>query len=136
MYWAEFLKLEHAKPIAYYDHPFFGRWPAITQNQFGKGTLTYEGTFLSDALQHKMVTDVLNDAHLLDTNRQLPDKVREKSGVNGEGKTIHYFLNYSSDPQTFTYSQRPGVDLLTGKKISSSQSINLAPWDLIIAEEN
>ena len=45
MYWAEFLMPEHAKPIAYYDHPFFGRWPAITRNQFGSGTLTYEGTW-------------------------------------------------------------------------------------------
>ena len=42
---------EHAKAIAYYDHPFFGKWPAITENQFGSGTLLYEGTYLSDALQ-------------------------------------------------------------------------------------
>jgi beta-galactosidase len=25
--WAEFLQLETAKPLAVYDHPFFGRWP-------------------------------------------------------------------------------------------------------------
>jgi hypothetical protein len=36
---------EHAKPIAYYDHPFFGKWPAITENEFGSGTLLYEGYF-------------------------------------------------------------------------------------------
>ncbi len=34
-YWAEFLMPEHAKALAYYDHPFFGKWPAITENQFG-----------------------------------------------------------------------------------------------------
>jgi beta-galactosidase len=38
-YWAEFLIPEHAKPLAWYDHPFFGKWPAITENQFGTGTL-------------------------------------------------------------------------------------------------
>jgi len=43
-YWAEFLMPEHAKALAYYDHPFFGKWPAITENQFGSGTLLYEGT--------------------------------------------------------------------------------------------
>ena len=134
MYWAEFLKLEHAKPLAFYDHPFFGRWPAITRNEFGKGTLTYEGTFLSDGLQQKMVLDVLKDANLLDTAQALPPKVREKSGVNGAGKTLHYFLNYSSDHQTFTYNQKAGTDLLTGKKISPSQSVDLAPWDLVIVE--
>ena len=50
-YWAEFLMPEHAKVIASYDHPFFGKWPAITENEFGAGTLLYEGTYLSDALQ-------------------------------------------------------------------------------------
>jgi len=136
MYWAEFLKLEHAKPLAYYDHPFFGKWPAITRNEFGKGTLTYEGTFLSDGLQEKIVLDVLKDASLFDTKQQLPPKVREKSGVNGAGKTLHYFLNYSSDHQTFTYNQKAGVDLLTGKKISPSQLVDLAPWNLVIVEVN
>ena len=42
--WAEFLMPDTAKPLAYYDHPFFGKYPAITRNAFGKGTLTYEGT--------------------------------------------------------------------------------------------
>ena len=48
MYWAEFLMPEHAKALAYYDHPFFGRWPAITENQYGSGSLLYEGTYLSN----------------------------------------------------------------------------------------
>jgi beta-galactosidase len=39
--WAEFLQLETATPLALYDHPFFGRWPAVTSNRFGSGTLTY-----------------------------------------------------------------------------------------------
>ena len=50
-HWAEFLMPEHAKALAYYDHPFFGKWPAITENNFGSGTLLYEGTYLSDTLQ-------------------------------------------------------------------------------------
>src|SRR5581483_4526485 len=44
-YWAEFLMPEHAKAVAMYDHPFFGKWPAITENEYGKGTLLYEGTY-------------------------------------------------------------------------------------------
>jgi beta-galactosidase len=38
--WAEFILPETAKGLAYYDHPFFGKYPAITRNAFGKGTLT------------------------------------------------------------------------------------------------
>jgi len=40
--WAEFLQVTTAEPLATYDHPFFGRWPAITENHLGKGTLIYE----------------------------------------------------------------------------------------------
>ena len=135
MYWAEFLQLDHAKPIAFYDHPFFGHWPAITRNQFGSGTLTYEGTFLSDALQKDVVRDALVDAQIA-VPTALPLHVIEKSGVNGQGKTLHYFLNYSSAPQQFRYTQRSGTDLLTGKAIAGAQTVDLAPWDLVIVEEN
>src|SRR5207342_3355521 len=34
-HWAEFLMPDHARAIAYYDHPFFGNEPAITENTFG-----------------------------------------------------------------------------------------------------
>ncbi len=135
MYWAEFLKVEHAQPIAFYDHPFFGAWPAITRNQYGAGTLTYEGTFLSDGLQHDMVLDVLKEAHLRDSVQQLPPKVREKGGVNGLGKPVHYYLNYSSERQTFNYGHAAGTDLLSGKATASSQPIMLEPWDVAIIEE-
>jgi beta-galactosidase len=136
MYWAEFLKLEHAQPIAFYDHPFFGRWPAIVRNEYGKGTLTYEGTFLSDGLQHKVVLDVIKNAHIQQLSQHdLPAKVREKDGVNGLGKRVHYYLNYSSDSQTFSYGHAAGVDLLSGKPAASSQSITLEPWGLAIIEE-
>ena len=136
MYWAEFLKLEHAQPIAFYDHPFFGRWPAIVRNEYGKGTLTYQGTFLSDALQHKVVLDVMKNANIQQLSQHdLPAKVREKDGVNELGKRVHYYLNYSSDPQAFNYSHAAGVNLLSGKPAAPSQSIALEPWDLAIIEE-
>ncbi len=135
MYWAEFLQLEHAKAIATYDHPFFERWPAITRNQFGSGTLTYEGTYLSDSLQQDVVRDALLDAHV-PTPLALPPHLIEKTGVNGYGKFLHYFLNYSSAPQSFIYDQPAGMDLLTNKSVATSQRVDLAPWDLVIIEED
>ena len=74
-YWAEFLMPEHAKALAYYDHPFFGKWPAITENQFGSGTLLYEGTYLSDALQTAVLKRALEEADLTGPDQQLPAAV-------------------------------------------------------------
>jgi len=133
--WAEMLVLEGAQPLAYYDHPFFGKYPAITRNRFGNGTLTYEGTVLSDTLQTKLLLDVLQMAGLTGPDQELPATVRVKHGTNRNGKTIHYYMNYSSNPQTFKYPYKLGEDLLTKTTVAPFQTVTLKPWDLAILEE-
>ena len=134
--WAEFLQLEHAEALAYYDHPFFGHWPAITRNHFGSGELIYEGTWLSDGLQAQVISDVLKDAGISVMNPEPPSRVRVKHGKNRFGKEVYYCLNYSSELQTFTYPYGAGQDLLTGASIASNQEVSLKPWDLVIVEES
>jgi beta-galactosidase len=133
--WAEMILLESAKGLAYYDQPFFEKYPAITRNSFGKGTLTYEGTVLSDLLQDRVMSSVLQLTGLTGPDQALPANVRVKHGVNRKGKTLHYFLNYSSDSQTFTYSFGGGTDLLAQSAVAQGQSIKLKPWDAAIVEE-
>jgi len=133
--WAEMLSLDSAQALAYYDHPFFGKFPAITRNRFGKGTLTYEGTVLSDTLQRKVVLDVLQLAGLKGPDQDLPASVRTKHGTNRSGKIIHYYLNYSGSLQTLNYPYGKGTDLLTQSAVSHSQQISVKPWDLIVIEE-
>lgn len=134
MYWAEFLKPEHAKALAYYDHPFFGRWPAITENAFGSGTLLYEGTYLSDALQTSILRRSLGEANVA-VEKSLPVAVHAVNGVDRAGRTLHYYFNYSGSPATLTYSHAAGTELLTSRHVSTSQQITLRPWDLAIVEE-
>jgi beta-galactosidase len=133
--WAEMLIPDTAEVLAYYDHPFFGRYPAITRNHFGTGTLTYEGTVLADRLQEKVLLDVLKLAGLTGPDQSLPPSVRVKHGTNRDGKMVHYYLNYSGDPQTLAYFYNGGVELLSSKPIVRSQEIVLEPWDLAIVEE-
>lgn len=133
--WAEMLLPEGAEPLAYYDHPFFGKYPAITRNHFGSGTLTYEGTLLSDELQERVLRDVLKLVGVAGADQNLPGPVRVKHGVNRDGKTLHYYLNYSSDSQTFAYPYRACVDLLTKASVVPSQKMTLKPWDVVILEE-
>lgn len=134
--WVEFLQLETAKPLAFYDHPFFGRWPAVTSNKFGSGNLIYEGTVMSEKLQQAIVLDALRQAALTGPDQQLPSSVRVKHGVGHDGRKLHYFLNYSSSTVTLAYLYAAATDLLTGHILAQGQQISLAPWDLIIAKEN
>jgi beta-galactosidase len=133
--WAELLIPETAQPRAFYDHSFYGKYPAVTRNAFGNGTLTYSGTHLSDALQKKVLTEVLQLAGLASSDQQLPSGVRIRHGVNSSGKRIHYYLNYSAEPQTFTYGYGPGTDLLAGAAIDAAAKVTIQPWDLVIVEE-
>jgi len=133
--WAEMLILEGAQALAYYDHPFFGKYPAITRNRFGNGTLTYEGTVLSDTLQARVLLDEVQIAGLAGPDQELPAPIHVKHGTNRKGRLIHYYMNYSSTQQIVRYPYKHGEDLLTSTAVAPAQSLTLKPWDLMIIEE-
>ncbi len=133
--WAEMLLPEGASVLARYDHHFFGSYPALTRNKFGNGTLTYEGTVLSNELQKKVLIEVLGLAGLTGPDQELPSAVKVRHGKNRGGKQVHYYLNYSGQPQTFKYPYAAGIDLLTDRKCAKSQEQTLGPWDLAIVQE-
>jgi beta-galactosidase len=134
-YWAEFLMPEHAKALAYYDHPFFGKWPAITENQFGSGTLLYEGTYLSSALQTAVLKRAIEEAGLTGPDQQEPSAVHVTHGINRMGKRVDYYFNYSAGEVKASYANGPGTNLLNGKPVSKTDGLVLGPWDLAIIEE-
>ncbi len=133
--WAEMILPEGCETLAVYDHPFFGQFPAITRNGYGKGTLTYQGTFLSDSLQEKVLLNVLQLAGLSGPDQELPGAIRLRRGLSNAGKAIHYYLNYSGKAQTFEYPYRSGAELLTGRRVTKNQKIKIPGWDLAIIEE-
>ena len=135
MYWAEFLMPEHAKALAYYDHPFFGRWPAITENTYGAGTLLYEGTYLSDGLQTAVLRSQVEKLGLAGPEQQLPAAVHTQHGVNRMAKRVNYYFNYSGAEAKATYAGGAGINLLDGKPVAKGEQLSLAPWDLAIIEE-
>jgi len=133
--WAELIIPDSAKALAYYDHPFLGKYPALTRNQFGKGTLTYEGTVLSDKLQKAVLLDELKTAGLVTSDQSLPPAVHVKHAKNRDGRTLHFYFNYSSDAITVAYSYPAGTNLLTQDPILRNQLILLQPWDVVIVGE-
>lgn len=134
-YWAEFLMPEHAKALAYYDHPFFGKWPAVTENQFGGGTLLYEGTYLSNALQTAVLKRALEEVGLIGPDQQEPAAVHVTHGVNRMGKQVHYYFNYSAAEVKAGYAYGAGTNLLNGKPVAKADTLALKPWDVAIVEE-
>ncbi len=134
--WAEFLVPETAQPLAFYDHPFFGRYPAVTRNRFGRGTLTYEGTALSDALQAKVVASALEDAGIDLADAGLPAGVRVRRGRLRSGAAFAGFFNFGGVPRELVYRGGAGRDLLTGRAVGPGDRVTLAPWDALLLRED
>jgi beta-galactosidase len=132
--WQEFLVLDTAEAVAAFDHPYW-HFPAITRNTYGKGTLTYEATVVTDALQRAIVRETLSRAGLVGEHQRLPEAVRVRDTRSSDGKPLHFYFNFSDALQSFSYSSADGADLLTDRVVRRGQTITLQPWDLAIVRE-
>ena len=132
--WEEFLVPDTAEAVASFDDPYWP-FPAITRNKFGSGTLTYEGTFLTDTLQREIIRDVLKRSGLTGPDQDLPAAVKVRHGRNAQGKLLHYYLNFSGQEQSLSYPYGDGSDLLTSNSVRQGQGVKLKPWDLAIVAE-
>jgi beta-galactosidase len=132
--WEEFLVPDSAEVIASFDDSYW-HFPAITRNGYGHGALTYEGTFLTDALQREVVRDVLIRAGLAGPDQGLAGPVKVRHGRNQANRLLHYYLNFSGEEQTVSYPHGDGSDLLTGNVVRRGKALRLGPWDLAIISE-
>ncbi len=123
-----------AEVLASFDDAYW-HFPAITRNDYGRGVLTYEGTFLTDALQREVVRDVLKRAGLTNPDQGLAGPVKVRHGRNQAGKLLHYYLNFSGEEQTVSYPHGDGSDLLTSNVVRRGKALRLGPWDLAIISE-
>ncbi len=105
-------------------------------NDFGRGTLLYEGTYLSDQLQTTILRGELEKLGLTGPDQQIPAAIHVQHGVNRLGKRLHYYFNYSSAEAKANYSYAAGTNLLDGKPVTNGSDLTLPPWDLAIVEEN
>ena len=131
----EFIIHETAQPLAYADHPFFGKWPVITENSYGKGSLVYIASYPSQELFEKIVRTEAEKAGIVsDDEYKFPIIV--KKGTNDKGRTIRYIFNYSPTSQEVEYNYASkGKELLKNRTLSKGDSMTIAPWDLLIVEE-
>lgn len=133
--WAEMLLVDTTTPLAFYDHPFFGKYPAVTLNHFGKGTVTYEGTVLSDTLQERVMERVLAEAGLMGPDQKLPQGVRVKHGTGRSGKAVHYYFNFSAAAKQVSYAYANGTELIGNRAVARGSSLSLEPWGVAIIEQ-
>jgi len=133
--WIEFLIPETAKPLAFYDDPFFGKYPAITENRFGKGSLIYQGCLVSDEIQSSLVSQKARETGLISEENHITYPVVIRHGTNDYGRTIRYYLNYSDKSASIVYSSNKGTNLFSNSSLKKGDEIMIDPWGVVIVEE-
>lgn len=134
--WMEFLCPTTAKPLAYTDHPFFGKWPCITENSYGKGHLIYIGTVPSKEILCKLIARASDRKQINTEERKFQFPVILRSGTNDTGNKIHYIFNYSPETKTIDYPYASSSSLLDSQKLEKGSTVHIEPWGVLIGEEN
>lgn len=134
--WMELITPTTAEVLAYYEHPQWGKYAAITQNHFGKGLATYIGCMTSPSLTEQILKQALTKSNLWGKEQELAFPLITKFGVNKQGKTIRYFFNYSDSPKAIKYLYKSGTELLSNQAIVENNAMTLDAWGVKIVEEN
>ena len=134
--WMELITPTTAQVLAYYDHPQWGKYAAVTQNQYGKGLATYIGCMTSAALTEQILKQALKKSDLWGSDQEIVFPIITKSGKNQQGKIVRYYFNYSAKPVKVSYSYKNGTELLSNKAVSQNSSMDLEAWGVKIVEEN
>ena len=133
--WMELLRPESAEMLASYSHPFWGKYAAITENHYGKGTAVYVGCLTTKEYLKALLCRLLKQAGLWGESQQASFPIIIRSGVNELGKRVHYYFNYSMEPIRQPYLHDDGIELLSGKTAVREEIVELEPWGFRVFEE-
>ena len=127
--WIDGLVPTGADPLAEYQHPHFGRWPAITTHSHGAGRVTYVGTVPNASLAVALFLWVL----AADERAWRPQT--ESQTVTGatarDGSRLRFVHNWSFD--VGTYKLPAAVeDVSSGKTFPEGAELSLKAWDVRI----
>lgn len=127
----ELLCPEGCEVLAEYDHPSWGKFAAVVRNRYGKGQATYLGCWANEEFLAKVLRQAAKDAGIAIPKAAFPVIVR--SGVNGDGRAVTYYLNYSPKTQKVT-AAAGGTELTREVNTQRGQELAIEPWDLLIVE--
>jgi beta-galactosidase len=125
--WVDGLTAIDAHTLVEYDHPHFGRWPAVTTRRHGEGRITYVGTVPGRKLARALA------AWLAPTPRAgwwaLPESVTVRTGVAPDGRRVYVIHNWSWQPTRLAAPMELS-DAFDGTLFRTGQVFHLDEWDV------
>ena len=131
-YWMELLTPTTAKTLASYDHPHWGSYAAVTENQYGLGNAVYLGCYFDSAVLKNLLTYLVKATNITLPAEQYPVSI--KRGINDYNKEITYYFNYTDEPSTVTWHGKDARLLLQDKEVKDGDVIAIEGWNFLIFE--
>ncbi|MDO4323175.1 MAG: beta-galactosidase, partial [Lachnospiraceae bacterium] len=129
--WMELLQTGSAEILCTYEHPAWGKLPAVTKNHFGKGQAVYLGCCFDDAGLEALLSGLYHSWNLPVSAYHFPVIIRQ--GINQQDRQIIYYMNFSDMEQKLE-NHPGGTELFSGKYLSGNHVLVLPPWDVKILE--
>ncbi len=129
--WVDCLVSDGAKVLAEYEHPHFGRFPAVVTTEHGAGRITTVGTVPDQELARDLMRWLVPDA--LAAWGELPVSVTVSSASTADGGRLHVVHNWSWDAATVAtpVSVRDVLD----PAAEPTSSVTLGAWDVRVLLE-
>ncbi|WP_433385569.1 beta-galactosidase [Actinoplanes sp. CA-142083] len=131
--WIDGLNADGATVLATYQHPHFGRWPAVTTNAAGRGRITCVGTVPDTRLASALLRWAASGRVTVWSS--LPATVTCTSGTTPDGRRLRFVHNWSFDETNFP-APVDCRDVLTGKSVPAGDEIELSRWDVRVLLED
>ena len=126
-HWVDGLTVVDAEVLAEYDHPHFGRWPAVTTREHGAGRVTCVGTVPGRDLARVLAAWLAPEP--VSGWSGLPATVTVTTGTAPDGRRVHVVHNWSGQAAD---AEAPGplADVLDGSAVPGGASVRLGAWDV------
>ncbi|MET8865170.1 beta-galactosidase [Nonomuraea sp. NPDC004580] len=149
-HWADALEPEGAEVLARYDHHHYGRWPAITRNRVGAGTVTYVGTLPGRAMTAELFRQASAGLSRTDAAGGRASavggragaglgakplvvagepRVTVRSAVNVRGERLWFVHNWSDRASTVTLTAQ-ATEVTGSREPLPPGPLRLAPFDV------
>jgi beta-galactosidase len=116
-----------ADVLAEYDHPHFGRWPAVTTRRHGAGRVTCVGTLPGRDLARSLATSLAPSP--VSGWTDLPASATATTGTSPNGRRVHVIHNWSPLPVEVR-APRDLTDVLSGDAVRTGQPVHLDSCDV------
>jgi beta-galactosidase len=134
--WADGLTLEGATALATYDHPHFGRFPALTTHEYGRGRVTYVGTLPNPSFGKSIAEWVMAKSSIRPLGAGLADAVRVTTARAADGTRLWFWTNWSASSTEVAPRLPAATELLSADRIPEDRTLGLGPWDVRILLES